>query len=423
MDIELIKKAAERVERVEADTATIKQTVEKQGDDLLDTRSRLDKIEIKMSRPGAFTGAPAGGGEPAPKPELFDAETGQPVLSLKAGDNIASAYRRCGFIRAEQEEEYRDLKMGDWLRAIAGQKASPLAQKALSVGTDTAGGHLVPNILMPGVLEAMVAGSSLMSAGSRVIPVEGIGAGAKTYTWAAVNTVPTPAWRAEAGNVAQSDPAFRAVVATPRSLAFYFKVSRELLADAGNLEQALPQLIGQAMAKEMDRAGLYGTGTAPEPRGIKNIAGIQSVGNGVNGASLAGAIRYGNLMSASQAILEANGPMPTAAIMAPRSLIGFGNLADTTNQPLRRPDTLSAMRMVSTSQVPVNLTVGSSSDTSDIFVGGFDRTAFVIRENVSIQRLTEAFATTGEVGFLVHSRVDFIAEHPALLAVISGVRP
>lgn len=378
-------------------------------------RERLERLETRMSRPGAFPPVDA---SPNRTPTLVDTKTGKPLLELRRGDNIEAKFRDAGRLDAIPDGP----TFGDFIRAVAGQKSSDLAVKALTIGTDSQGGHLVPSALMPGVLSALAANSSLLQAGSRMVLVDGLDAGAKTYTMAAVDTLPTAAWRAENGAVAESDPAFRAVVATPRSLSFYFRVSRELLADAVNLERVLPEIVGQAFAVAADRAGLIGSGTPPEPRGIRNIVGIQAVTNGANGASLA-TTRYANLMSATQAILGANGGLPTAAIMAPRTLVGFGSLADTTNQPLQRPDLLRNMQMVTTSQLPVNLTVGTSSDCTEIFVGNFERTVFVMRESVSIQRLNELFAANGQVGFLCHTRLDFIAEYPATLALVTGVRP
>ena len=73
-----------------------------------------------------------------------------------------------------------------------------------------------------------------------------------------LDTIPTAAWRAEAGAVSESDPAFRGVVMVPRSLAFRFKVSRELLADGVGIEDALKVAIAQAFAKELDRVALRG---------------------------------------------------------------------------------------------------------------------------------------------------------------------
>jgi HK97 family phage major capsid protein len=383
-------------------------------------RQKLELLETRMSRPGAF--APVNV-SPNRTPTLIDMRTGKPVLEIRRGDDIASMYRTRGLIGgAGSQDEAPSL--GDFLRAVAGQKSSPLAQKALSVGTDSAGGHLVPSALMPTVLSALSANSSLMEAGTRLIPMDDYGTGdaAKTYTFGAVNALPTAAWRAEGGAIAESDPTFRAIVATPRSLAFYFRVSRELLADALNMDTVLAQIMGQSIAEALDRAGLIGSGTPPEPRGVRNVAGISAVTNGANGASLA-TTRFANLMSATQALLNANGGLPTAAIMAPRTLVGFGSLADSTGQPLQRPDLLRNVQMIPTAQLPVNLTVGTSTDCTEIFVGNFARTAWVLRETFSIQRLNEPFALNGQIGFVAHVRADFVVEYPATLALVTGVRP
>jgi HK97 family phage major capsid protein len=180
--------------------------------------------------------------------------------------------------------------------------------------------------------------------------------------------------------------------------------------------------MGQTVGVALDRAGLIGSGTPPEPRGIRNIPGISAVTNGANGASLA-TTRFANLMSATQALLNANGGLPNAAIMPPRTLVGFGSLADTTNQPLQRPELLRNVQMIPTAQLPVNLTVGTSTDCSEIFVGDFRRTAWVMRERMSVGRLNETFALNGQVGFVIHVRADFIVEYPATLALVTGVRP
>ena len=308
------------------------------------------------------------------------------------------------------------IQISDFLRGVAGMKTSAGVSAALSVGTDSSGGFAVPSLVMPSILEALVPASSLLSAGAGIVPLT---EGAKQYTTAAVDNIPTAAWRLESGNLAESAPTFRAVVAAPKSLAFYFKASRELLADASNMNEALNVAIAQAFAKELDRAGLRGTGTNPEPRGILNTTGIKTVANGANGAALAG---YGNFFSGVQELLGANAPMPTAAIMAPRSLVKLGGLVDSTGQPLRRPEMLSGINMLSTSAVPTNLTVGTSNDCSEIYIGDFTKLAFMMREQVSIQVAKEAFATTGEIGFVCHVRADVVLTHPACFAVVTGVR-
>lgn len=307
--------------------------------------------------------------------------------------------------------------LGDFLRGVAGMKVKTDAVRAaLSTGSGPDGGYAVPSRLAPSILDAMVAESSTLAAGARVELIDS----ASSYTTAAVDSVPTAAWRLERGAVAESDPGFRAVVAAPKSLAFYFRISRELLADGQDLERSLRTAMGQAFALAMDRAGLRGTGTDPEPRGIRNTAGIHVVPHG--GAAGAVLTNYSPLFNAVRDILAADHTMPTAAIMSPRSLVSFGQLADTTNQPMRVPALLENIRMLSTTGVPNNLVVGGSNDCSELYLGDFTQLTYVMRENLSIGLLREAFATTGELAFIAHARVDVAVMRPKSFAVVTGVR-
>lgn len=337
---------------------------------------------------------------------------GRVINVLRTPDQIKAHYARQASSGADE-----GITIADFFRGVAGHKSSPAVRNALSVGTDTAGGFSVPSLVMPTILEALAPASSLMMAGAGIVPISD---GSKTFTTAAINALPTAAWRAENGSVSESDPTFRGVVATPRSLAFFFKVSRELLADSPNIDAGLRTAIAQAFAKELDRAGLRGSGTAPEPRGVLNTSGIQSVTNGANGTALGS---YANIFSGAQAILQADAPMPSAAIMSPRSLIKLGGLVDSTNQPLRVPTMLDPVKFIATSQIPNNLTVGSSTDCSEIYVGDFSRLAFMMREQMSVQLLAERFADSGQVGFLCHVRADVVVQYPAAFAVVTGVRP
>ena len=298
---------------------------------------------------------------------------------------------------------------------------SPEARAVLSVGTDADGGHMVPTRLMGGVLSAMVPESCVMTAGAGVLALDAANFGAKGFTLAAVDTIPTAAWRAENGAVSESSPGFRAVVMAPKSLSFYFKVSREWLMDAAGTDPVLTTAIAQAFAKELDRAALRGSGSAPQPAGVLNTAGILSVTNGANGASL-GTTKYGNVFSAVQLLLENNAPMPTAMIGSPRSQVTLGALVDTTGQPLQRPQMLDPVRMLSTSQIPNNLTVGSSTDCTELYLGDWSKLVYAMRERMSIQMLNEVFATSGQVGFLCHVRADIGVTYPKAFAVVTGVR-
>lgn len=347
-------------------------------------------------------------------------EMNGPAAALTAPHVGVKALRKYGEFKAHfaSKEGYSNdpVSLTDFMRGVAGMQSTAAVNAALSVGTNTAGGFSVPSQTMPQILSALTPVSSLLTAGAGIVPMD---TGAKSATTAIVDTVPTASWRQERGNVAESDPALRGVVATPQSLAFYFKISRELLADGQGIEAALQIAIAQSFAQALDYAGLRGSGAAPEPLGIKDTPGVHTILNGTNGAALAG---YGNFMSAIEALLTANAPMPTAAIMAPRSLVKLAGLVDTTGQPLRKPELLTNLPMIATPQIPINLTRGSATDASEIYMGDFSKMYFLMRENLSIQLLRETFATTGELAFLCHVRADVVITHPKAFAVVTGVR-
>ncbi|MDP2007839.1 MAG: phage major capsid protein [Rubrivivax sp.] len=375
-----------------------------ESDKLSSMLDRVDEIDRAIRREGTLANAAA---------DTADA------ISVNGAD--VRIMRKAADFRAHYRKDVRNndtsMSFTDFMRGVAGLPTTDGVRAALSEGTAADGGHLVPSVVMPQVLEALTPASTLLSAGAGILPLD---MGAKTFTLAAIDTVPTAAWRLENGNVAESQPAFRACVAAPQSLSFYFKVSRELLADAQGMQDALVIAFAQAVAKELDRAGLRGTGTAPEPRGVSNTSGILSVTNGTNGAALAG---YANFFTGLQSILQANGPLPSAAIMSPRSLVKLGGLTDSTGQPLRVPSMLEQLQLLASSQIPDTLTVGSSSDCSEIYLGDFTKLVFGMREKISIAKLDQAFATAGQVGFLCHVRADVLVTYPKAFALVTGVRP
>lgn len=386
------------VEEMNTAFADFKVSHQKQVDEL---RAGLDDHAIKLAAREMY-GDP---GDEAGKSDSF---------GLHTRAEIRKYYER----RASERNEATGATLSDMFRVVAGLKPINNAIMAsLSEGTDSAGGYAVPSRVMPQILDAMAASSALLQSGAGVVPLP---VGAKSVTAAALDTLPAAAWRKELGAIVESQPTLRGVTATPKSLACIVRVSRELLADAPDVDRALRHALAQSFALELDRVGLVGSGTDPEPRGIANTTGVHTVSQGANGTALAD---YSPIVAGVKAILEANGPMPTAAIMAPRTLVDFGSLADTLGQPLNAPRLISGVAQHQTTQVAIDDTAGTNSDASRIFVGDFTSCYYLMREALSVQLLREAYAKTGELGFLCHVRGDFVIPYPQALAVVEGVRP
>ncbi|WP_027210644.1 phage major capsid protein [Burkholderia sp. WSM2232] len=123
---------------------------------------------------------------------------------------------------------------------------------------------------------------------------------------------------------------------------------------------------------------------------------------------------YVDMLDAYRTQLEHKAPAPTAAIMAPRTLTGLAGMVDTTGQPLNAPPLLSSVRQLSTN-------LGTGTNKSLVFVGNFSTVQYVMRERLNIGVLREAYAKTGEIGFLCHARVDVVAYYPQAITVIEGV--
>lgn len=332
--------------------------------------------------------------------------------SGKVAAKLGSAGSRSSAFAAEE-----DVSLSAFFRGVAGGRTTEAIRNALTEGTDSEGGHAVPSWLLPGILSALVPASSLLSAGANIGVLQQPG---DSFKIAAVDTVPTAAWRLEAGELEESEPTFRAVTIIPRSLAFIFKVSRELLMDAPGIEQALRVAIAQAFAVELDRAGLLGSGEAPEIRGVLETPGIKTYDMGEDGGALC---NYAPIIRARRLIADANAPAPTAIITSNREAETIELFTDSTGQPLRRPPALESLKFISTSQIPVDDEHGEADDASTMFLGNFAFATFYLRERISVQKLVELYAGTGEVGFACHARVDLALAYPAAFCAIKGVIP
>lgn len=196
-----------------------------------------------------------------------------------------------------------------------------------------------------------------------------------------------------------------------------FELAEDLIpAAAAGIDNEL----SQALSLELDRVALRGTGTAPEPRGIRNQTGVTVTAFG--GANGAAPTNYDILTDLVASVAAAN-LEPNAAIYSSRTAQTFSKLKDTTNQPMSRPPILSGITEYTSNQVPNTLTVGTSTDTSEIYVGQFNELLIGVRPQIGVRFVREAKADTLQWAITVYLRADIQLRHPAAFAVATGVRP
>jgi HK97 family phage major capsid protein/HK97 family phage prohead protease len=305
----------------------------------------------------------------------------------------------------------RGMVLGDW-------RDAEIERRALSEGTNSAGGFLTPEPLSAQTIDRIRNQARVFQAGATTVPMD-----SDTLSIPRMTTGVTPAWRAENAAVAENDPAFERVTFTARSLAILVRLSYELFEDMPSQSADLiTNELTQALALELDRAALRGTGVAPQPEGIRNQDNVtlQPVG-GANGAA---PTNYSDLIAAVAA-LEGRNVTPNAAIWNPRTAATYAGFTDTTEQPLVPPPYLSGVTYLSSNQVPINLTTGTSTDTTEVYLGRWSDLLIGLRPSIGIrvQQLNERFADNMQIGLLAYLRADVQLRYPAAFQVLTGVRP
>lgn len=319
------------------------------------------------------------------------------------------SFRSWATARGDAPESIRGMNAGQFLRAMVVSDKSEMERRALSEATDSAGGFTVPDVLSAELIDKARAQSVVMRAGAQTVPLT-----SDSNTIAKVLTDPTPGWRNEAAAVANEDATFGAVVLTSRSLAVAVDISAELMADSLNLSVALPNILAAAFAVELDRVALIGSGSAPQPRGVLNTIGIGTFAQ--DGVSA----NYSNLSKARTGILTANRGPVSAYVMHPRDEGRFVDLVDSDGQPLRAPDAVAQIPILTTTSLPVD--GGAGSDESTIFAGNFAHLLVGIRSGVQIELFKgPKYISNLQYTMVAHLRADIAVQDPKAFFTLTGV--
>ena len=146
-------------------------------------------------------------------------------------------------------------------------------RRDLVVGTPTAGGDLVDDVLLAGSfidllrnrLSISQAGCTMLTGlqGNVSIPRQ---TSASTAYWVGENSSPT-----------ESQQAIDQVNMTPKTVGAFVDYSRRLLLQSSiDVEGMIRNDLARVIALEIDRAAVYGTGSSNQPQGLTNVSGIGS---------------------------------------------------------------------------------------------------------------------------------------------------
>ena len=146
-------------------------------------------------------------------------------------------------------------------------------RRDLVVGTSTAGGNLVAGDLLTGsFIDLLRNRMALMQA--NVTMLSGLQGNIAIPRQASASTA---YWVGEGGSPTESQPSIDQVNMTPKTVGAYVDYSRRLLLQSSiDVESMIRTDLAKVIALELDRAGIYGTGSSSQPLGLTNTTGIGS---------------------------------------------------------------------------------------------------------------------------------------------------
>ncbi len=361
------------------------------------------------------------------------------ALAIRSDRRLARGQTMRQFLDRETRAQHaawgappeRDFNVGAYIKGMVTGKwddNSAYERRALGEGTVAGGGALVPIDLYSNVVDIVRNSARVLQAGATVVPLEHY-----VTNVAKLVSDPVPAWRAEGSTIAATGSTFSRLSFTTQTLATIVVVSRELLEDVPTLGDEVQREMALEFALALDLGCLYGTGYGSnQPQGVKNATwAVTQTSMGTNGAALTSLTpnAWMGLVNPCYRLLAVNEYGLSGAIMNPRTEKEMVTAASTINTFVEPPSRLASiarrgtapLAVYSTNQVPANLTQGSSSLASDMFVGDWSQLLVGIRKELKIDVLTEAYAGTGQIGLLGWLRADVVVARPSAFDITVGI--
>jgi len=295
-------------------------------------------------------------------------------------------------------------------------------KRDLTVGTNADGGYFKATEMMS-MIEMLRNRMILGTAGATTITgLQGDVAfpkqtAAGTAYWVAENNAPT-----------ESQQTIGQVLMQPKTLGAYTEYSRKLLLQSSvDVENFVRSDLAAIIAREVDRAGLHGSASSNEPRGVAATSGIGSVVGGTNGI----APTWVHITQLEREVAVDNADLGKLAyITNPKVRYKLKNTLRTATYgdiPVwgdAREVPLNGYSALVTNQVSSTLTKGSSTSVaSAIFFGNWAELLLGFWSGIDILLDPYSLSTTGGTRIVALQDVDVAVRHAESFAAMLDALP
>lgn len=375
-------------------------------EDAKEAQAAMDRASvasfIAKGRPGFDDGVEVGF-HSSQAPRAMRSSNGQSVVMLSNKESVADFHKANSrdYRRVDCSHPFGELaKM-----AVCGKnRYTPEIVAAQSGNSNAGGGYLVPDILMPGVVDKARAQSVVIRAGAMTMAMDN-----SDVMIATVDQDPTFSSVAENAEIPESNVVFGQRKLAAHKIGCIVKASRELVEDAPNFSQMFESVLARSLAVELDRLTLVGTGSA-EPLGLLEDP------NTPNDA-ITGTLDWVDVGDSATEVRKENYE-PNAVLMSPTNhgYLMHQQAGDGSNSAatwLLAPPSLENQNLFATSNMP----------ETKIVVGQFNMLAWGIRQGALIEVSTNAGTAfqNHQVWFKITFRGDWIPLDHKAFHVATGV--
>ena len=270
-------------------------------------------------------------------------------------------------------------------------------QRDLVVGTSTAGGNLVSTDLRTGdFIDLLRNRLALANVGATVLNGLQGNVSIPRQTSAA-----SAFWVGEGGNPTESQQAFDQISMTPKTIGAFVDYSRKLLLQGSiDVESMIRMDLARVLSLEIDRVGIYGTGSTNQPLGLTNTTGLGS-------QTITGTGTFAQYVEMETKVAVANADVASMSYIINATSRGalktteksaggtFGNFAI-------MDDTLNGYPVVVTNQL----------GTNDCLFGDFSQMILGLWSGLDLKVDDITGATAGTVRVIALQDLDFAVKQP-----------
>jgi HK97 family phage major capsid protein/HK97 family phage prohead protease len=292
-----------------------------------------------------------------------------------------------------EASEAAAAKLGRQSRGIT--VPADVMRRDLNVGTASAGGNLVETELdAANFIDLLRNQSALDQAGATVLTGLSGNVNIPRQSGAA-----TAYWVAESGSPTESQQTIDQVALTPKTCGAFTDFSRRLIIQSSiDVENMVRTDLARVLALEIDRVGLYGSGSSNQPLGLKDTTGVLTEDFAANTPTFAEVVALESDVAGANALLGSPVYLMNSAM---RGALKTAEKASNTAQFIYMDDEVNGYRAVVSNQV----------ESNDLWFGNFSDLIIAYFSGLDLMVDPYTGSTSGTVRVVALQDVDVAARH------------